>query len=182
MPSHLTLLDMFIRIVIRQRTKILTLLIMKFLQPILTSLCPSAPNYGSSPSRCSPLNVTGPVSPAHTATHQLRHIFSSYIAKDKTKNCGPNGTRHSLKLSAPLFLRRCNFPLLGLLPGVCALPCVRYAPVIGAPPSSGGGSHRMVTTLGWASADPWTRCGLPGGHGGTETCGYAVRMRKTVGT
>jgi hypothetical protein len=59
---------------------------------------------------------------------------------------------------------------------VSALPPVHYAPVIGAPPSSGGGSHRMVTTLGWTSADPGTRCGLPGGHGGTETYDYVVSV------
>lgn len=73
------------------------------------------------------------------------------------------------QIICPLFLRQYNFPSLGLFPGVWALPGVNYAPVIGAPPSSGGGSHRMVTTLGWASADPGTRCGLPGGHGGTVT-------------
>lgn len=44
-----------------------------------------------------------------------------------------------------------------------------WLPVIGAPPSSGGGSHRMVTTLGWLLGQPGTRCGLPGGHGGTGT-------------
>ena len=39
----------------------------------------------------------------------------------------------------------------------------------------------MVTTLGWVSADPGTRCGLPGGHGGTETCGYPVSMNIWTG-
>jgi hypothetical protein len=48
----------------------------------------------------------------------------------------------------------------------CMCPCI---PVTGAPPSSGGGSHRMVTTLGWLLGEPGTRCGFPGGHGGTVT-------------
>jgi hypothetical protein len=42
-------------------------------------------------------------------------------------------------------------------------------PVMGAPPSSGGGSHRIVTTFGCVLGDPGTRCGFPGGHGGTVT-------------